>query len=189
MNHFGDFFAPPYALSLTKRERVETWYRNARYFIMASLLLTCLFTILSLIRPHPFLLTLTVPHTLIVWGYLSSGRAPADVYASYAETGFTASVKGDATLILAVVAALLVLSLFAVCWYRSKDHHAGWIIAALVLMLVDTAAMIVIYGFPAFGVVFHGGVIIILIIGIRAHFRLKKMPPDHPEIISFDELK
>lgn len=189
MNNYWKFFAPPYALDLTKRERVETWYRNARYFIMASILLTGLFTVLSLISPHPFLLTLIIPHTLIVWGYLSSGRAPVSVYEFYAENGFTVSVEDDSTLMFAVVAALFVLSLYTICWYRSKDYHVGWIITALVLMIVDTAAMIVVYGFQAFGVVFHVGIITILIIGIRAHFRLKKMPPDYPNLIPLDELK
>jgi len=189
MNDFGKYFAPPYALDLTKRERVETWYRNARYFIMASILLTGLFTFLSLINPHPFLLTLTIPHTLIVWGFLSSGRAPTGIVEAYAENGFTVSVRGDSTFTFALVAALFVLFLFFVCWYRSKDYHVGWLVGALVLMLLDTVAMFVIHGFAPFGVVFHGGILIILLIGIRAHFRLKKMPPDHPNLIPLDDLK
>ncbi len=190
MDNFGRFFAPPYALDLTKRERVETWYRNARYFIMVSIVLTGLVTILTLtMGPHPFELTLVIPHALIVWGYLSSGRASADVYDAYAEEGFVFSVEDDSTLVFSVVAALFVLSLYLVCWYRSKDYRVGWVIAALVLMLIDAVAGIVLYGFFASGVLFHGGIITILIIGIRAHFRLKTMPPDYPNLVPLDDLK
>lgn len=40
MDNFGNFFSPPYALDLTKRERQEMWYRNTRYFIMAFVLIS-----------------------------------------------------------------------------------------------------------------------------------------------------
>ena len=189
MDNFGKFFSPPYALDLTKRERQEMWYRNARYFIMASVLLTGLCTVLSLLGHHPFHLTLAIPHALILWGYLSSGQAPTSVYESYVESGFEVPVSNDSTLMFATTAALFVLLLFIVCWYRSKDYHVGWIITALVLMLVDTAAMLVIYGFSPFGLVFHAGVITLQIIGIRAHFKLKKTPPDYPDLIPLDKLK
>lgn len=188
MNNFGNFFSPPYALDLTKRERVETWYRNARYFIMASVLLTCLFTGLSLIEPHQFLLTLTIPYVLMVWGYLNSGLAPANVCEFFTEMGFTVTENDDSLFMMTAVASLFVLLLYIICWYRSKDYHVGWLFAALVLMLIDTAVMIVILGFHPFGIVFHGGIIALLIIGINAQFRLKKMPPDPSDYYSLDEL-
>lgn len=189
MDNFGKFFSPPYALDLTKRERVETWYRNARYVIMASILFTVLCTALSLMNPHPFLFALTIPHALILWGYLSSGMASAGLLEAYAQSEFAIAPMENLPFSTALIAALFVLLLYIVCWFRSKDYHAGWLIAALIFTLADTAAMLVINGFHPVGIVFHGGVIAFLIIGIVSHFRLKKMPLDNPHFIPLDELK
>ena len=51
-----------------------------------------------------------------------------------------------------LIIAAVILSVYLICWYFSTKHH-GWLIAALVLFIVDTLALVVLYwGYWASGI-------------------------------------
>lgn len=75
--------------------------------------------------------------------------------------------------------ALVILLLYFVCWVFSKNNKVGWLIFALVFFAIDTVILLLFLGIQAdsiLNIVFHGWVIVSLIMGIRASYKLKKLP-------------
>lgn len=149
-----------------------------------SLLLIIIFTIINLVMILAdsgtyFLFSASVPYyvTLLLKAI---------------ENGFSdgAWVNGPAT-IAALVFSFIVLTLYFLCWLLS-DKHRGWLTAALVMFVVDTAAMLVftmlLYDNPMSNVVdliFHVWAIVELFQAARARKKLQNMP--FPEVESIDE--
>lgn len=78
-----------------------------------------------------------------------------------------------------LIIAAVILSVYLICWYFSTRHH-GWLIAALVLFIMDTLALVVLYwGYWASGIfeaLIHVAVLYYLVRGIRAAKALRTMP-------------
>lgn len=86
---------------------------------------------------------------------------------------------------IALAISVVILGLYLLCWLLSKKHP-GWLIAALVFFILDTAFLLVrgllmgsLVG-NIIDLVFHGWVIFQLSIGISANAKLKNLPPEAP---------
>ncbi|MBQ6717944.1 MAG: hypothetical protein IJN22_03505 [Clostridia bacterium] len=88
---------------------------------------------------------------------------------------------------LAIAAVILVL--YLICWIFSKKHY-GWMIAALVLFILDSIAMIGLYIWAEdfsgiLDLVIHIWVLYYLIIGVRFGYKLKNIPPE--EAVEYEQ--
>ena len=86
----------------------------------------------------------------------------------------------------ALVIAAVILGLFLLCWIFSKKRR-GWLIAGLVLFIVDTLALL---GFSMalemltdniLDFVFHGWAMVELVAAWKADRKLAELPPEMPE--------
>lgn len=83
---------------------------------------------------------------------------------------------------LFLIAAIVAIAVFFLCWIFSKRRY-GWMIAALVLFSLDTLFMLSVYLTAKdwggiLDVVFHIWIIIYLVQGIKYGHRLKTLPPE-----------
>ena len=80
--------------------------------------------------------------------------------------------------------AAIILLVYLLCWMFSKKHY-GWMIAALVLFVLDSFFMVRLYlSLEDFSgildVVIHVWVLYYLVIGVKYGHQLKKMPEEMP---------
>lgn len=173
---------------MTEREMLESRYNSARM----NLLLVVAFSAINLITLATnsgmyFLFSASIPYLLTDLGMFFCGMYPDEIY-----TGeFAGMVFAPKSLfVVLLIISFLILGVYLLCWFCSKDHKANWLIAALVLFGFDTVILFLNYGFSALvDLGFHIWVIVILAMGISAHFKLRKIPADLKPIESdFTEL-
>lgn len=92
-------------------------------------------------------------------------------------------MPSDVSVALFALAGALIITYF-LCWLFSKKHY-GWMIAALVLFVIDTAAMVYLYIHFSdisgiLDVLVHAWVLYYLVVGVINGINLKKMPPEQP---------
>lgn len=82
-----------------------------------------------------------------------------------------------------MIVAAVICVLYLLCWLFSKKGRVAWLIVALVLFALDTILMLLggVGLDSIIDVIFHGWVIISLSMGVSAHFKLKKLPPEELE--------
>lgn len=148
-----------------------------------SLLLIVIFTIINLVMllldsNTYFLFSASVPYyTTLIFKAVENGFSSG------------AWVNGPLT-IAALVFSFVVLTVYFLCWLLS-DKHRGWLIAALVLFVIDTFAMLVlcwvIYENPLPNIVdlvFHMWAIVELFQAARARKRLQQLPFPQAEALT-----
>lgn len=105
---------------------------------------------------------------------------PAELYGEeFAELVFVDKAFFVTMLVIAVISVVLYL----LSWILSKKPRVGWMIFALVFFILDTLGMFAVTGFAVdsiVDVIFHIWVIVSLISGIAAYYKLKKLPEDVP---------
>lgn len=146
-------------------------YSSARMNLMLVALFTALNVVMAAFEANFFMLfTAYVPYVITLIGQQMS------------------FLSGDALpLIIAVVMALLIVSLFFVCWIFSKKHR-GWMITALVCFSIDCAFLLydVVVTPEVFIdylliILFHAYVMYYLIMGVISGAKLKRLKSDGGE--------
>lgn len=163
--------------ALTPRQNLENKYISARQ----NLLLVVMFSVINIIflclgTGSYFLFSASIPYLLVDLGRFYCGMYPAEEY-----TGeFAGMTFADPSLFVTLlVIAIVIIALYLACWYFSKNHKVGLLVFALVLFSIDTAALLMFASVQSlFDIAFHIWVIVILIMGISAHYKLKKLPPE-----------
>ncbi len=140
---------------------IVSQYKTAR----ANLLLAIIFTLVNIVlffaqTGNYFLFSATIPYALVINSLVLGG--------------------------VAVVAALLILVVYLLCYLFSKKSY-GWMIAALVLFSLDTLALLY-FAFSGdsfadyiLDIVFHAYVLFFLILGVRYG---RKYPAAEQEILA-----
>ena len=145
-------------------------YKRAR----SSLLLMMLFTVINTVQAAMGSLSYFVFSDYLAYYCALFGRA------FYEESGLTLYI------VVGCAFAALILVPYLLCWIFSKKRR-GWLIAGLVLFIVDTLALL---GFSVvlemladniLDFVFHGWAIFELIAAWKADKKLEEMPPEMPE--------
>ncbi len=148
--------------TLNEREVALKQLSVARGNLLLMIILTVINIILAAVGSDTMLLfSATVPYYVATIGILS-------------EIGILAGTG------LGIAAVILII--YLLCWIFSKKHY-GWMIAALVLFILDTLAMIGIYmlygdASGVLDIVIHAWVLYYLVIGVRYGYKLKKMPAE-----------
>lgn len=134
-----------------------------------------------------FLFSASVPYLFTVHSIALTGHLPDEVYAD-PENGWEGfEFYPDTLLWFAIAVSVVILALYAVCFFASKKQR-GWLIVASVLFGIDTLALIaytvLISGTPdIIDIVIHIYMIFTLIYGSVAAAKLNRMPAVEPEVI------
>ena len=129
-------------------------YRGARNSLLLMMIMTVVNTVLAAVGSYTyFVFSDYLSYYLALFGRVYFEELGEPLY-----------------LIIGCVAAAIVLLPYLLCWIFSKKRR-GWLIAALVLFIIDTLGMFYLYGFAPdmlINIFFHAWVIFYLISGIRA---------------------
>lgn len=171
------------------RARTEGQYLKSCHHIWSVILFTVINIFLLVTNSNTyFLFSAAIPRMLIDFGMFFCGKYPAEYY------GGDKSMYdffGNGLFILTIVGALLILGLYLLCWFLAKKRKVAWLIVALVLFVVDCVLFFYWYGFSSdmlIDLVFRGWIVLSFIMGIEAHFILKKTPSELPTTTSYTTL-
>jgi len=162
---------------LNSRQEFETKYRNSRANLLFVVAFTVVNILLLVINSNTyFLFSAFIPYVLVILGMDVCGMFPPEYYGDEFSdlTFFNTSVFA-----VFLVIALIITAVYFLCWIFSKNNRKGWLIAALVMFVIDTAGMFFVNGFALDSIVdiaFHIWVIVSLSLGIHAGHKLKTMP-------------
>ena len=169
------------------RAKYERNYKAGR----GNLLLVIIFTIVSMITFYwngsYFLFSAYVPFTVFgvfaVYGWAASGD-PEIVAELDPETLEMIQSVGEFTWVaIGFVIAMLMLSVYFVCWLLSKKHPGAMIVAA-VLFAIDCAFVLMSFdGGMIMDVLFHAWAMYYLVNAIISHKKLKKIPDFTPVVV------
>lgn len=155
----------------TPRKAAEQRYAIARSNLILMLALTVINIILFLIGSNTMMLfSATIPYFAVIFGSVSESGV------------FLAICIG--------IAAVTIIA-YLLCWIFSKKQY-GWMIAALVLFVIDTLAMAGMYLLIGetsgiLDVLIHVWVLYYLITGVYYGSVLKKLPADEPIAVEAQE--
>lgn len=168
--------------ALTEREVLEQKYKLARNNLLIVIVFTLLNMILMLTGSDRYMLfSASVPYFLVLYGMLMTGKMPVEWYEgdmseySFLDTSF---------LVVMTVLAFFFVAFYALVWYFSRNKSKGWMIAALVFIVIDTIGMFVLLGFDMsmiLDLVVHIWIIYELAVGIITIQKLKNLPPEEPQ--------
>jgi len=172
----------------SQHEIYEQKYHRSR----VNLLLVVVFTAINLLllvtnADSYFLFSAFIPYFIATIGMLLCGRFPEEYYTEELEG--MAFLDNSVFVILLVVAVVLTL-LYLLAWFMSSKNRVGWLIFALVFFGLDTIGLLLIGGISldsVFDIVFHGWAIYDLILGVRAHYKWKKLPPEEEPVVAEGE--
>ncbi len=164
---------------LTARGALVFRYNTARNQLLWVVAFSAINLILQLVGADLyFLFSATAPLILTFFGMFFCGKYPAEVYGEdFSEYQFLDS----SVFAVFVTVAFAIIGMYLLCWFMAKKQKVAWMIVALVLFALDTVLMLWYYGISfgiLFDALFHAWVIYYLIVGIRAAFQLKNLPPE-----------
>lgn len=179
--------------TVSNREILEVKHKRSRN----NLLLVIAFTIINLIllvieSDTYFLFSAYIPYALVDTGMFLCKMYPAEFYG---EEFFSFAFLDPSFFAIFLGVALVIVLFYFLCWLFSKKHKAGWLISALVFFVIDTGALLVLWGIQVdniIDIVFHVWVIISLVMGISANLKLKKLPSQEAQTLEyngFDEVE
>ena len=152
------------------RENLLRKITSARHSLLLIMIFTVVNMVLTLLDAGTyFLFSLSVPYYLSALGMLMDAGAVG----TFAITG--------------TVIGIIILAVYLLCWLKSKKK-TGWLTAAFVLMILDTAALALftftLYENPAVKLMdflLHAWMLWDLFKGSSAGKKLKKLPAEDPE--------
>lgn len=167
------------AQPFSQRQQMERRYASARMNLLWVVLFTAINIVLLVSNSYTyFLFSAFIPYAIVDYGMIVCGKYPADFYGDLSQYQFF-----DTTVLVVLIAvAAVICVLYLLCWIFSKKRRVAWLIIGLVFFALDTVFMLLggISADRILDIVFHGWVIISLIGGIIAHFKLKKLPAEEP---------
>lgn len=142
----------------------------------ANLVLVVVFTLINVVlcllgQDSYFLFSAIVPYFIAMIGAMWGGLFPPEYYADMDMT--EADFFPVSFVIICAVVAILIIAVYFILWLLSKKHVA-FMIAALVLFIIDTVLMPILFGISLEWIldyVFHAWVLISLILGIVNYFK------------------
>lgn len=154
---------------MSPRQIAESRFKSARLDLLIVIVFTVLNIVMLLTGSETMMLfSATVPYYAVFLAH----------FANLQYGGLEWFVTGS------LILAGIILLVYLLCWIFSKKHR-GWLIAALVLFCLDTAATVVLYmGDFSSGImdfVIHGAVIWYLALGVKAGKQLKTLPLEEVE--------
>ena len=174
---FSNFNADP----RLERQALASKYNAARM----NLILVVAFTVINLITlafgdGSYFLFSANMPYMITFYGMFLCGKLPEEYYEGLEGMFFL----DNAVFVACIVVSLLILAVYGLCWFFSKNGKVRWLKTALILFSIDTVVMLFMGDISSmiFDIIFHAWVIYILVSGIIAHKKLRAMPEEEQMI-------
>ena len=168
---------------LTERQILQNKYNGARSNLILAIAFTAVnIGLLFIDGSSYFLFSIFVPYFIAFMGMMITGKLPEEVYT---EEWAGLEFLNTSVLVVMLVISAVIIALYLLSWIFSKKGRVGWLIFALVIFCIDTAAMLFLQGIreSMIDIVFHIWVIVSLVSGIRAYKKLKALPEE--EIVEF----
>ncbi len=176
------FFKKNQTETLSQRGLIERKYASGRW----NLLIVVLFTVVNMLMlafggSTYFLFSATGPYYALLFGMDLTGRMPDEYYMT--EDGEILKLNfPDAIFYVMLAFALCCIALYLVCFLLSKKHPA-FMAVAIGLFGIDCVALVLLtlirfLNFSIIDFIFHGIVLVYLINGAVAGFKLRKLPPE-----------
>ena len=174
---------------MNERTLLENKYHTSRH----NLLIVIVFTLINLVLlvtggNSYFLFSAFLPYYMVDLGMYLCGKYPAEFYAF---EGANPEFMDITVLYIVLAIAIVVLSVYLLCWILSKKNRVGWLIFALVWFGIDSIMMLLMAGSAIadyiIDIVFHAWVIISLANGIRSYYKLKKLPEEEIEVFAAEQ--
>ena len=176
------FFKNAKNQNMTEGQKLNARYNTARTNILLVIILTVINSALLFMGSDTyFVFSAAIPYYMTLMGLLYTGRMPAEWYEGV--EGFIPDPDVVFYIYLAIAIAFIVF--YALTLALSKKYGYGWVLAALIVFVVDTFAMFYLNGFAEdmiLDIVFHAWVVISLARGVIAAINLKKLPEEEPYI-------
>lgn len=153
--------------AMTLRQTLEQKAKAGRSNLLLAMILTVVNIVLLIAGSDTMMLfSISVPYYAVIFGVVLGGQE---------------------LMITGCVIAAIMLAVYFLCWLLSKKR-VGWLITALVLMILDTLALIGFYLMASeisgiLDFVFHAMIIYYLAAGISSTKKLKNLPPEEPVIV------
>ncbi len=174
----------------THTNLVQTYkkkYESARYSVLIMALFTLVNCALLIFGSNTyFLFSAPFVYYFLAGMKFETGKFPAETYEEYEPFEFLP----EGFYIAAIVFAVIAISVYALCWFKSKDMHNKWLIASLVLFCIDVVVDLLWFGFYIDNIldyVFAAYVIYSIAAGISAHAKLAKLPEPIEEPVAQPE--
>ncbi len=173
--------------NLSPRELQEQKYNISRANLLLVVGFTLLNVILALLGGNYYLLfSASIPYFIVYLSMYLCGKLPVEHYEGDIQDYY---FLDDSLFIIATVLAFVIIAVYALFWWLSKEKKSGWLIAALVFFGIDTLGMFYFYGFSVdiiMNLLFHAWIIYYLVSGIVAAQKLKALPEEDEPAVNFD---
>lgn len=158
---------------------LESRYRSTRI----NLLVVALFTLINIVfvalgSDTYMLFSATVPYLLSYLSAYLCCMLPPQYYEGEL-AGF--DPWPEEMFYVAFAASIVIIALYVLAYFLSSKGRVGWLIFALAFFSIDTLVLFGYFGISVEMILdyfFHAWIIVILSMGIHAHFKLKKLPKD-----------
>ena len=169
-------------VSLSKRQQLEAKYQSARTDLLLIVALTVINIVLLVTGSDSyFVFSAFIPYSIAFLGMTLCGKFPAEYYDD-AEGVF---YLDESAFVVFIAIAVVLTLLYLLCWYMSKDFKSGWLIFGLVMISIDTAALLLggLELSSIIDILFHVWMIVTMSLGLSANKKLKELPeePQEPE--------
>ena len=160
----------------SKESNLQTKYNSS----ISNLLIVVAFSVVNIVllltnANSYFLFSAFVPYYIADYGMYFCGMYPEEYYADVPDMVF----EDKSFLAFTVAISAVILLIYLLCWFFAKKKKIWAVFVALVLFVLDTAAMLLISGFSAdsiFDILIHVWVIYYLITAIVTYKKLKNEP-------------
>lgn len=169
----------------SERYTLENKYNTTRYNLLLVVGFTLVNIVLLLVDSNTyFLFSAYIPYTVATMGMILCGKYPMEYYGGGSPSDY--NFMSQSAFIGIIVLAVILVALYALAYIFSKKLRPGWLIFALVSFILDTLFMFVDAGIQTdmlIDYLFHIWVIVSLIIGVSAGYKLKKLPPEEEQLL------
>ena len=172
------------------RQVLGSKFAGARHNLLLIVIFTAINIVLLVTNSNSyFLFSAYIPYLLVDFGMLLCGMYPGEIYVDE----FAGMVFLDRSFfVILLIIAIVILALYLLCWFLSKQNKVGYLIFALVFFSIDTVLMLLLNGVATemiIDIVFHGWVIYSLVNGIIAHRKLRQLPEELEEAAAVEALE
>ena len=160
------------------RNKLQQRYTAARMNLLLVVIFTAINIAMLLAKNFTyFLFSASIPYFLVDLGMLYCGLYPPEWYIEMELVGME-FFETELLIILVSVAAVILL-IYLLCFFLSRNMNYGWLIAAAVMFGIDTVAMFLLTGTSGImDIIFHAWVMYYLIFGITAVGKIKALPTE-----------
>ena len=168
-----------------EKKDYEKRYQSARWDIMLLIALTVINLGVMLFGDNVrYVSSAAIPLSLVVLGKIMCGKMDNEFYVGkYAGIEFL----DDGFLIGMIAVAIVIIGIYVLLWFLSKNHVVPLIIAGA-LIVIDTISMPFIYTTFTVDLIFdyaiHVLMVIMIAMGVHAGFKLKKIKADEEAFLA-----